>query len=328
MTARHHHYVPQWYLQRWANKEGRVLCSRNGNVLPRMNPRNLLGKRDFYAAPSLTQEDIALLSHIVLQQMKSDNARSMAKTLLEGAIYESRLKTEILPSRCLSRPERKKLSSYLTECEEKRLERSETRAQIVIKRLLDGDVAVLKESNPALDFFQFLGEMFFRTVKSREKMREAVELGLLSEGGAVVMARILAANTASVQFFDRAAMPATLLRNSTKQQFVTSDNPVVNVLSPAEQRIPEEDEWAMYFPLSPTRALVVPPWNHRFEGQTAVTEELAANLNAWMVNGARETLVARERDSLLAAEQMKGRRCPSMRKWFREANDPLPLKRG
>ena len=325
MTARNHHYVPQWYLKRWANEKAQVLSSRNGEILPRMNPRNILSQRDFYAAPSLTLEDIAFLSTFVLQHVESANARSMAETLLEGAMFQSMLKTVMLPSPHLPKPEREKLSSYLTDFEEKRLEKSESRAQIVVDRLLDGDVAVLNDSKPALNFFDFLGEMFFRTVKSRENMHRAVQLGLLSEGGAVVMARILAANMACVQFFDRAAMPATILTNSTKQQFITSDNPVVNILAPTEERVPEEDEWAIYFPLSPTRAFVVPPWNHRFAEQT-VTEELAADLNVWMVDAARETLVARERDDLMAAVEETERPCPSMRKWFREAENPVPLK--
>ncbi len=184
---------------------------------------------------------------------------------------------------------------------------------------------MLDDSKSALNFFEFVGEMFFRTAKSRDTMRRASQGAPLSEGGNVVLARIVAANMACVQFFDRAAMPATILTNSLRQEFITSDSPVVNILAPREEGVPEEDEWAIYFPLSPTQALIVPPRNHKFVEQTA-TEELAADLNAWMVDAAHETLVARDRDNLLAAVQEPKRPCPPMRNWFREADDPLPLK--
>lgn len=325
MTARNHHYVPRWYLRRWANEKRRVLSSRNGRVLSPTNPKNILGERDFYAAPSLTPGDVVFLSAYVSQYVKSDNARAMAKVILEGAMFHSRLR-ELLSSPNLSEAERKQLSSYLIEAEEQRLADSEFEAQAVIVRLLEGDVSVLDESGPALDFFQFLGEMFFRTRKARALMQRVRELGTpLSEGGGVVMARITAATMACVQYFDRTAMPAAVLMNATERGFVTSDSPVVNILAPEEERVPEEREWAIYFPLSPACALVIPPWNYRFVGQE-VTEELAVDLNAWMAESAHEVLVAREQKDLRAALQEKGRR-PPMQGLFREAERPLPLKK-
>lgn len=327
MTARNQHYVPQWYLRNWGDQKGRVVSSRHGHVLPPSNPRNLLAQRDFYAAPSLTLEDIAFLSTFILQHVKSANARPMAEVVLEGAMFQSLMRSLMLPSPHLPDAQREVLSSYLTDYEERRLGRSETRAQNVIGHLLNGDVAVLKKAESALDFFMFLGEMFFRTLKSREMMLQTVEAGPLSEGGAVVLTRILATNMACVQFFDRPAMPATILSNGTKQRFVTSDSPVVNILAPMERREPKEDEWAIYFPLSPTRALIVPPRNYRFAVQTA-TEELAAGLNAWMTESAHATVVAKSRDSLAAALDLSSQPLPSMREWFRKSDDPLLLRIG
>ena len=325
MTARNHHYVPQWYLRRWQNEDRKVLFSRNGRVLSPTNPRNILAQRDFYAAPSLTTGDVAFLAAYVSQYITSENARPMAKVILEGAVFQSRLK-ELLSSPKLSETEREELSSYLTEFEEQRLAESESEAQAVIERLLDGDVTVLDEPEPALDFFQFLGEMIFRTRKARAQMQRVRDLGTpLSEGGGIVMARLTAATLACVQYFDRAAMPAAVLINTTKRGFITSDSPAVNILAPKEERVPEEREWAVYFPLSPSRALVIPPWNYRFVGR-AVTDELVVDLNAWMAESAHEVLIARQRRDLLTALQENGRR-PKMQGFFREAEDPLPLRK-
>ena len=327
MTARNHHYVPQWYLRRWGDENSRVVSSRNGHVLPPTNPRNLLAQRDFYSAPSLTLEDLAFLSTLIVQHVKSANARPMAEVVLEGAMLQSLMRSLVLPSQHVPKADRKALSSYLTDFEERRLAKSECRAQIVIEHLLNGEVAVLKKTEPALDFFIFLGEMYFRTLKSREMMLQTAEAGPLSEGGAAVLTRIFAANMACVQFFDRPAMPATVLSNGTKQRFVTSDSPVVNILAPTERREPKENEWSIYFPLSPTRALVVPPRNYRFIVQTA-TEELATDLNIWMAESAHTSLVAKDQEALAAALDLSAHPLPSMRQWFRKADDPLPLRRG
>ena len=137
----------------------------------------------------------------------------------------------------------------------------------------------------------------------------ARQLGVLSEGGSRVLARIVAATHFHIS--DVPAMSLTLLINDTETEFLTSDAPAVNLLA-------DPNALGLYLPLSPSHALIVPPPSHKFAEQTA-TEELAADLNTWMVASAHETLVARRRDDLEAAVQETERSCPSMRRWFSES---------
>ena len=318
MTARIQHTVPQWYMKNWGDEDGRVLFSRNGKILGPTNPRNVLARRDFYESPVLTVQDIAILSTFVAEHVTSENARPMAEAILEGALFHSSLKTLVLPSPHLSEEEKKLLSGALKDIEERRLAKSEGRTKTVADRLMEGDADVLVRSNSALDFFEFLGDMKFRGHGTRAQI---AQLGPLSEGGAAILARIVGANMTCVHFLDRLGHPVTILRNETERHFVTSDNPVVNILAPQEERVPEDDEYALYFPLSPSRALIVPPWKQRFTSRTA-TEELVGHLNAWIASNAHETLVARCRDDLTAT--LKDARTPlPMRTWFEERPSAL-----
>lgn len=319
MTARIQHFVPRWYMANWGDEKGRVFFSRNGEILGPTNPKNILAKRDFYEAPVLTVEDICVLSTFVVQSIKSENARPMAEAILEGALFHSTLKSLVLPLPHLSDEERNSLADALKDSEERRLAKSEGKAKAAVDRLLRGDVDVLVESESSLDFFEFLGDMAFRGHGAREQI---AQFGLLSEGGAAILARIVGANMTCVRFFDRLGHPVTILRNETKRRFVTSDNPVVNILAPQEERIPGRDEYAPYFPLSPSRALIVPPWKRKFTSDTA-TEELVACLNAWIASRSHGTLVARCHDDLAPVALRHGGTPPPMRAWFEESSSGL-----
>ena len=320
MTARNHHYVPQWYLRPWGDTKGRVVSSRNGAILPPTNPRNLLAKRDFYAAPTLTLQDVAFISAFIMNQ--SDPARSMSEAILEGAFFHSMIKALLLQSSHVPEDDRNALTAALIEAEERRLSISEARAKNVVDRLLDGDTSVLRDSEESLSLFEFLGDMYFRTPRSRELGRRIEHL---SVGGVVVMTRILGASKACSLFLDRSVMPAALLTNRTTLPFVTSDNPAVNLLQPEEDRVPAEDEYALYLPLAPTHALIIPPWNHTFR-HTAATEQLAADLNAWMAACSRETLVARTREDLVAALNSQAPSPPSLRNCFERTASTMPRR--
>jgi len=314
MTARIQHLVPQWYMRNWGDEKGRVVFSRNGEIHGPTNPKNILARRDFYEAPVLTVQDISFLSTFVAAHVTSENARPMAESILEGALFHSTLRTLVLPSPHFGKKEKELLAGALKENEERRLSKSEGRAKVVVERLLMGDADVLLDSNAGLNFFEFLGDMAFRGHGVR-----ALISGVdgLSDGGAAILARIVGANMTCVHFLDRRGHPVTILRNETERRFVTSDSPVVNILGPQEDRVPDEDEYALYFPLSPSRALIVPPWKQKFTSETA-TEELAASLNAWIASRAHETLVGRCREDLATAALQDAGGPPPMRTWFRE----------
>lgn len=318
MTARIQHTVPQWYMKNWGDGDGRVAFSRNGQILGPTKPRRILGRRDFYEAPSLTVQDISFLSTFVATHVTSENARPMAEAILEGALFHSTLKTLVPPSAHLPAEDKELLSGALKDHEERRLAESEGRAKAVADRLLEGDADVLVESESALDFFEFLGDMAFRGHGIRASIAKS---GPLSEGGAAILARIVGANMTCVHFLDRLGHPVTILRNETPRRFVTSDSPVVNILAPQEDRMPEDEEYALYFPLSPFRALIVPPWKQEFTAETA-TEELVVSLNAWIASRAHETLVAQCHDDLAGILNDAVTR-PPMRMWFEERSSGL-----
>lgn len=310
MAARNHHYVPQWYLRRWGDEKERVVFTRDDKILPPTNPKNVLAKRDFYAAPTLTLEDIVSLCLFVLDTTSA--ARPAAEAILQEALFHSTMKTVLLQSRQLPKEEKQAIEGYLTEAEERRLAISEARAKHVVDRVIEGGVGVLSDPESAISLHTFLGDMYFRTLRARELGRQ---LKPSTDGGIAVLTRILSAGMTRSLLLDRSAMPPALLDNHTSRRFITSDNPVVNVLRPLEDRPPTDKEFALYLPLSPTHALVVPPLNHTFL-PTTVTESLAATLNACVVGSARETLVARTREDLVVALKTQGTRPPPMRKWF------------
>ncbi|MCE2559208.1 MAG: DUF4238 domain-containing protein [Acidobacteria bacterium] len=312
MPARKHHYVPQWYIRKWGDEKGQVAFSRNGTIFSPTNPANILAKRDFYAAPTLTVEDIASLSLFVATK-SSPAVRPVAEALLQEALLHSTMKTVLLQSPDLANEDKAEIASFLKEAEERRFAVFESRAKRVVDRLLETGVDILEDPESAAQLLEFVTGMYFRTLRAREVGRQ---LRPSTDEGIAVLTRLLAAMMAHSLFFDRLAMPTTLLTNDTGRRFITSDNPAVNILRPDEDRVPTDDEWAVYMPLSPRHALIIPPLDHAFTLE-ASTEELVAALNASLASFARETLVASSKCDLIDALGGPPRDLASMRRWFK-----------
>lgn len=289
--------------------------SRNGRILGPTNPANILAKRDFYAAPALAPEDIISLCLFVVQL--DPVGRRIAEPILNSALFDSAAKAVLLESPELDEHEKDAIASSLLEMEERRLAMIESRAKHVLDRLLRTGVSVLEDPDLAIRLLEFVCEMYYRTVRAREIGRR---LEPSTDEGITVLTRILASSMAWSLFVDRSSMPMSLLSNHTGRRFITSDNPAVNILRPDEDRPPTDEEFALYMPLTPAHALIVPPWHHTFTLEES-TEEVADALNAWLVSYARETLVARTRGDLEdALEKGPPSDPPSLREWFRRTD--------
>lgn len=65
LTTRKQHYVWRFYLEAWANRDGKVLFARNGEIKPASNPINVMAERDFYKLPRIDAEDARFLNCLI-----------------------------------------------------------------------------------------------------------------------------------------------------------------------------------------------------------------------------------------------------------------------
>ena len=87
MTTRKPHYVWRYYLQPWEDEEGKLHCSRNGEVLPPTNPVGIMAERDFYRLPRITSTDARFLDLYVIGPIESRELRETHRKLAAAFRY-------------------------------------------------------------------------------------------------------------------------------------------------------------------------------------------------------------------------------------------------
>jgi hypothetical protein len=124
-----------------------------------------------------------------------------------------------------------------------------TRSTVVRSRF-----SFYEDSKRAMDFIHGLFVQYFRTkaVKERALQKENV---LFDDMERVwdVLSHIMAIEAGGSFFIDRRNFQIVVLDNDTQVPFITSDQPIINMLTDGKSfDVPEKME--LYYPLSPTQA--------------------------------------------------------------------------
>ena len=252
MTPRKHHYVWRYYLEAWANRDGRVYAARNGRPLGLVNPTNVMARRDLYRLPNLTLDDVQFLE-LWLQPMEPRLRRvnrELGKLFLKLSAMSDyvRQHEDSFPEEA-----KKQLAALITAGEEEIMAAVESEAKSSLQKLRSQDTSFLETDEDAIKFFHFLGHQFFRTYK----MRAAVA-GLLNPTGKSHLANLIChwsgINFGASLFVDQDELEFFFLVNRTDLPFVTGDQPVFNFAGEMEA---PPNRLALYYPLSPSLALIV-----------------------------------------------------------------------
>jgi hypothetical protein len=124
----------------------------------------------------------------------------------------------------------------------------------LLARTLRGDVSWYEDDAECINFCNFVAAQHMRTqgVKNRTIARLKDRMGLDASRIWDVLALILGFNLGCSLFLERRSRKLTLVRNDTEIPFITSDQPVINILSDGEAA---PEALSLYYPMSPTLAL-------------------------------------------------------------------------
>ena len=136
----------------------------------------------------------------------------------------------------------------------------EKSAKPILEALRNKDGNVIYSDDTAIPFFDFISHQFFRTKRKRDAIVEAAK-GILPAENVQRIRNLLcycyATNTGGSLYCDRHEFEITFLDCQADSEFITGDQPVVNILGDKDGRPPEE--LAFYYPLSPNLAMILAP---------------------------------------------------------------------
>ncbi|MGC2229863.1 MAG: DUF4238 domain-containing protein, partial [Candidatus Acidiferrum sp.] len=118
------------------------------------------------------------------------------------------------------------------------------------------DFSFYEDLTKATEFFHGLSVQYMRTKAVKRRALQKTNV-LFDDVGRVwdVLSHILAVEMGRSFFSDRRNFQILALDNDTRVPFITSDQPIINMLSdPRDFKAPERVE--LYYPLSPTQAML------------------------------------------------------------------------
>jgi hypothetical protein len=278
---RRHHYVWQHYLRAWAEDE-QIPCWRAGRVF-RTNTANVALVKDFYRLKELTPEDLHFVEMTCIR-----DAPEAVQPLLRGwipafsAVFELRRALESAGLNLQEGGSAELFDIAINNIEEDLHSTIEIGAIQHLNALRAGDMAFLSSDEELPTFLHYLCTQYMRTRKRRDAVLATLgdfpganvenAWGLMSHILATTLAFSLNAQSDSIRF--------TLLQSPPNTEFVTSDQPVINLDAADLPSGVEPQSLTLYYPVSPTSALLMQMGQEQKEvvtRQTAADEVLDYN---------------------------------------------------
>jgi Protein of unknown function (DUF4238) len=298
------HYVWQKYLEAWT-EGGALYCLLNGRIFSTGTAR--VGfENHFYGLKDITDEDLKLLNLLLTRENPHPASKSHEELVLRnvlGPTLQARQNPQILKSPQISQL----LESYNANAIDNQHTVIESRAVPMLAKLLDEDISWFDDQKQAISFCAFLAAQSMRTRKVKQRTIDRIKANMNVDFSRIwdILGLIFAFRLGATLFFERTTRPPVLVRNETGVDFLTADQPVVNLDADGEN---PPDTLTFYYPLSPGLAL----WIGDPESPDALTAhgisaETVIELNNRVVKGSLSQIYGRTRESLEAVLELAAR---------------------
>jgi len=293
----------QHYLGAWAT-QGQLWCATRGKCF-RTSTENVANERDFYRLKEMSERDLQIVEALVIAPA-TDPLRELARSWVPHFNVFHRIKRQ-WEAGGQSHPELEKLlDENIINTEEDLHASIELKALPLLARLRQADASFLSDDDDCIYFFWFVGMQYMRTPgMARDVVEPVREIpGFNADAAWGLMRTIFATNLGYGFYVRRQTLRLMFLDTPADAELVSGDQPIVNVraIGLPEGQPPSESEIELYYPLTPTRALLM-----AFDAREPSTERRSltnaetAAYNKMTVNASREQIYARTQEALMAA---------------------------
>jgi hypothetical protein len=256
VKKRRQHYVWQHYLKAWT-KRGRIACLRDGRIF-RTNTSNIAVEANFYRLKELTTSDIQFIEEQWIKTCAPE-LRSVQQgwIFLFKAIFDLKRCSEAF-GRLRPKVDHR-IDMAINNLEEEFHSRIESESVPQLEALRKGDLDFLASDDEFVGFLHFLCLQYLRTANIRAKVLEAVgsipRFDVARAWG--VMRHVFATSICYRMFMERDLLKITVMEAGEGSEFITSDQPVINMHAVGLPLGAAVDELELYYPVSPTVGLVL-----------------------------------------------------------------------
>jgi hypothetical protein len=277
------------YLRNW-ERGGHVNVLRKGTAKAfATDAVNIAVMHDFYRLPVLSEEDEEFMHRFVDSTCSaSDMLRKLNRGWVNAIAAPSKLRRSLSRMGNLDPTVEAEIERVEIQSEENMHGRVESDAVRLIGALNGGRTEIWGDDDDARDLAYFLSLQHLRTKKMRDNVLSGFPSGPIRDAATrrwPMMRHILATNLGWSLFSERANWRLRLLRPSGMTEFITSDQPTLNLLPPDSH-----NGLAFYYPVGPKAAALLEHRNNESVVGIAddASDAVVETLNIRMYNFSHE----------------------------------------
>lgn len=309
MKKHRQHHVWKSSLREWT-EDNKIFCLQDGRIFP-ANINDVAVERHFYKTHNLSNAEIDYIRKFWIEPSPPQSHRVHEMFLTMFSVW-ARLRENIPTHLAANEKYSQFIEEQIINAEEDYHAERENAAKPLIDALKRRDVSFYADDEKCTAFLHFLSLQYFRTslranVIERFKTRFNIDITRCWN----IMSHIFATNLGSSLFLERKQRHLTLVQNDTSLPFVTSDQPVINLLGGMKDSDPPQ-KLSLYYPISPSLAVILDEPGESTEFATqSLTLEMASRLNGMMVAALFRQAFGVSRDSLSALAVFQSSETPN-----------------
>jgi hypothetical protein len=263
------HHVWQYYLEPWANG-GKIFGLINGKPC-QPHTKNVAVERHFYRLHRLTAADLTLLKLFI--DIGQSHARGLHEDFVTALLaprafveqHKEHLKNPAEMEEILLTQEINVLEDYHASIENS--------FAPTLRAIRKGDLSFYEDTQECISFARYMATQYMRTKGIKVGMIDIFQRknGLDISRVWDIASLMQGVNIGCSLFLGRKRQQLMLLRNSTDVEFVTGDQPIINLHGGDRSKAPEQ--LCMYYPVDPRAALI---WGDVDEKIPLTSETLTA----------------------------------------------------
>ena len=301
-----HHYVWGNYLKQWSSNNMDVFYTTKNGKIRCDSVKGIARENNFYKVKWLTDKHIEIIR--AFSRLSPEHLQKYHNLCLDRFLGFQNAELDDLEAR------------KIFECNglEDLHTFNENEVKLLLHALAKRDFDVLDIENNMIKFCIYLGHQFARTKSFKENTlnycatligREHPQIGEAIEECSWFLSYVVGMNFGVDLFNTRINDNHCVLLNDTELPFVTSDQPIINVfgeLDRVDVSPPQESEFELYYPISPTVAYMIAKTGRFEQGNKSVSIGIVEELNTKISRKSDTFIVSSNSESLKALVKNRG----------------------
>lgn len=295
-TTKKSHYVWEYYLKSWAENNF-IFCSFNGKPVIKVSLNKVANKRYFYKVTPFNNFEKQLLIRAIDRSLPPNKYKFLM-------LYLDSINWRFMAQKTLNLKDNEKSNIQLGEDLMGEDEQSFIK---FLDSLKDNNVAFCVSNENIFKFYSLILMQYFRTKRIYDDLKKGIDElvceELKTDSNEIFNVQNIITPFRQIMSYNVAHYLITtksktiLLKNNTSQEFITSDQPVLNTYADYSTLNRHTDKFELYYPITPNIAILISN-NDKYDNVSELNLDEVDYYNRKIINASQMQVYCSKANSL------------------------------